>query len=286
MPNPVLARWSSAALCSAALWAGAALAQQKRPLAIVNAALLEAEDGFAIRSDKVYMPGESVYLAFQIQGYMVDRNSHVKLSYNINALDFKGIPFVEPEQGNIDTEVSPQDAKWLPRIRFSAAVPPFADSGNYKLALHVTDELAKTETSQELQFSLRGRNVPPSSTLVVHNFAFSRKEDGEPLPVAAYRRGDTLWTSFDITGYAGGEKNSLWVEYGLAVINPQDQKVFEQPQAAEEKGTSFYPRRYVHAGFTLNLEGGLPAGPYTIHLTVRDRIGGQAHESRHNFTVE
>src|SRR5712692_9859733 len=126
---------SACATAVSVLWVAAALfaaEQPKKPLAIVNAALLEAEDGFAAPADAVYQPGETLYLAFNVQGYTPDRNNKVKLTYSIDALDFKRIPFVPPDTGKVETELSPQDAKWMPRVRFSPSLPPFADSGKYK----------------------------------------------------------------------------------------------------------------------------------------------------------
>ncbi len=263
----------------------ALLPQSKKPFT-VQALLLEAEDGFAARADTVYLPGETLYLLLQIQGHAVDRSSRVRLSYRIEALDFNGVPFVEPELGKIETELAPQDARWVPRVRFSPALPPFADSGKYRFLIQVTDELAKTQARQEVGFQVRGRRVDASDALVIRNFAFSRQEDGEALPVSAYRQGDVLWAAFDLTGYKTGEKNLVSVEYTLVVVNGLSEVIFRQPEAAREQGTSFYPRRYVHAVFSLNLEKGIRPGAYTILLSARDSLGAQSSEGRFPFTVE
>ena len=289
MPLRVRQRLFSVGLTVCGLWLvdpAFAAEQPKKPLAIVNAALLEAEDGFAARTDTVYQPGETLYLAFNIQGYTVDRNSRVKLTYAIQALDFHGVPFVEPEVGKIDTELAPQDTKWMPRVRFSPALPLFAESGKYKFVIQVKDELAAKEAALETPFQVKGRYVELSATLVIRNFTFSREEDGEPITVPAYRRGDVLWASFDMTGYKIGPKNLVEVDYELSVVNAESKLIFRQPAPAEEKGTTFYPRRYVHAVFNLNLEKGIQPGEYTIALTVRDHIGDQTSESRQKFTVE
>ncbi len=279
-------RWFKYLLATAALAAALGAPQKKPPLGIVNLALLEAEDGFAARPDAVYLPGETLYLAFHIQGYATDRQNRVRLSYRVDALDPEGVPFVEPEAGKIDTELSPQDAKWMPRVRFSPAIPPFADSGKYRFRVQVTDELAKMQVNQELVFQVKGRQVEPSPTLAIRNFAFSRQEDGDPLETPAYRRGDVLWASFDMTGYRSADKNRIGVEYDLMVQNAEGKPVFRQAEPAREEGSSFYRRRYVHAIFSLNLEKGLAPGAYTIVLTARDLIGSQSVESRHTFTVE
>lgn len=266
----------------------AAAADQKKPvpLAVVHATLLEAEDGAPVRSDTLFQPGEALYLAFNVQGYTADKNNRVKLTYSIDSLDFKGVPFVPPEAGKVDEELSPQDAKWLPRVRFSPTLPPFADSGQYKFAIRVTDEIAHKQMAFELPFQVHGRDVEPSATLVVRNFHFSRQEDGEPLPAPAYRRGDVLWAAFDITGYKVAEKNQIDVDYHLSVLNSASKQIFDQPDSAEEKSASFYPRRYVHAVFNLNLESSIQPGEYTILLKTRDLLGSQAYEARQKFTIE
>jgi hypothetical protein len=278
--------WSKAVLLCVLYGAFPLPAQKKVPLGILNLALLEAEDGFAARSDTVYLPGETLYLAFHIQGYTTDRQSRVRLNYRIEALDPEGVPFVEPEIQNIHTELSPQDAKWMPRVRFSPAIPPFADSGKYRFRIQVNDELAMAQVTQEVPFQVKGRVVEPSPTLTIRNFAFSREEDGVPLPIPAFRRGDVLWASFDITGYRIGEKNRLAVDYGITVYSAENKILFQQAEPAREEGTSFYRRRYVHAVFSLNLEKELATGEYTIVLTARDLLERQTSESRHTFTVE
>jgi hypothetical protein len=282
--------WSNRSLTVAAHW-GVLLvlplaAQKRAPFAIVNLALLEAEDGFAARSDTVYLPGETLYLAFNIQGYTMDRQSRVRLHYRIDGVDPEGVAFVEPEAGKVDTELTEKDIKWMPRVRFSPAVPPFADSGKYRFRIQVTDELGKAQTTQELVFQVKGRLVEPSASLVVRNFAFSRQEEGDPLPIPAFRRGDVLWASFDITGYQTEKNNRLAVDYGITVYNAENKEVFRQPEPAREEGTSFYRRRYVHAIFSLNLEKGLAPGDYFVVLAVRDLIGNQTCEDRQKFSVE
>jgi hypothetical protein len=146
--------------------------------------------------------------------------------------------------------------------------------------------MSKAQVSQELIFQVKGRDVDPSSDLVVRNFGFSRQEEGDALPIPAFRRGDVLWASFDITGYKTAETNRLAVDYGIAVYNGENKLIYKQPEPAREEGTSFYRRRYVHAIFSLNLEKGLQPGEYSVVLGVRDLIGNQTHESREKFTVE
>ena len=81
--------------------------------------------------------------------------------------------------------------------------------------------------------------------MIVRNFRFLRNEDDEkPLPVAAYRPGDSVWARFDMTGYKLGDKNQVDIEYGLTVLREDGSVAYTEPQAANQKIQTFYPQRY------------------------------------------
>lgn len=149
------------------------------------------------------------------------------------------------------------------------------------------DLLANAETKTDIPFRATGRQVAPSDTLVVRNFRFLRSEDDStPLPVAAYRPGEALWARFEIRGYKYGEGNRVHVEYGLEVLGPTGKSLYQEPQAALEQSSSFYPKRYLTGSLSLNLQANARPGDYTIVLRVRDRIGDQLSETRHPFKIE
>ncbi len=113
--------------------------------------------------------------------------------------------------------------------------------------------------------------------MIVRNFRFLRNEDDEkPLPVAAYRPGDSVWARFDMTGYKLGDKNQVDIEYGLTVLREDGSVAYTEPQAANQKTQTFYPQRYQPGVLNLNLAKDQPLGKYTIVL-VRPRQSGQAN---------
>lgn len=265
-----------------------ALGAQKGPkqLRIVRAGVHQIEDGPELASGFRFLTGETVFFSFQLAGYEV-QDERVKLFYDIEVRDPDGTLVVEKKQGHIASEVSREDKDWLPKVRASFQVPPLAETGMYHITVVARDELNGTGTQQNLEFGVRGRAVESSPTLVVRNFRFLRtEEDRDPLVVAAYRPGDTLWARFDITGYKLAERNRFEVEYDIAVVNAEGKQLFSQPQAAIETDESFYPKRYVPCTMSLNLQKSVATGQYAIVLTVRDRIGSQTYESRHPFRVE
>ena len=282
-------------LISMALAAALPLTAQKtkvsKPLAITAVAISQFEDGPNVPDDFAFDPGETIFVRFQIEGYKAppqDEPGKIQLSYILEAKDPSGVPIVETKSGKVEVELAPQDKEWLPKVRHIAVVPSTAPTGEYKFFAVVRDGLAGgVEVKRDIVFRVRGRKVEPSETLAIRNFRFLRNEDDAvALPAPAYSAGSPVWARFEITGFKLGPKNAIDVEYGLAVFRENGQKLFEQPVAAGDQEPSFYPKRFVPGGMSVNLTKDIAKAPYTIELTARDKIGNQTISSKHVFTVE
>ena len=261
-----------------------------KPLGITAVAISQFEDGPNVPDDFAFDPGETVFVRFQMEGYKAppeDEPGKTRLSYTLDAKDPAGVAMVEAKAGKVEVELAPQDKEWLPKVRHMAVVPSTAPTGEYKFIAVVKDGLSISEAKREIVFRVRGRNVEPSEKLAIRNFRFLRKEDDlAPLKTAAYSAGTPVWARFEITGFKLGEKNSIDVEYGLAVFRENGQKLFEQPVAAGDQEPTFYPKRFVPGALSLNLTPDIAKAPYTIELTARDKIGKQAESVKFTFTVE
>ena len=280
-------RWSVVAAAGAALLFAAPPKGPKPPLSIVNSALQQYEDGPRMPADLGYAAGELAFFSLEIAGYQKSEKDHIQLAWEWKCLDPAGIPLVEPASGKLETDVSPEDKEWLPKIRQNFEIPYYAPSGNYRLVFTAHDALGGADASVDIPFRVRGHNVTPSDTLVVRNFRFYRSEDDpQPLEAAAYRPGESVWARFDITGYKLGAGNSFEVQYGLTVIRPDGKPGFSQPDAATLKDQSFYPRRYTPAALSLTLPPDIVKGAHTVVLTVRDKIGNQTAGTEQKFSVE
>ena len=252
--------------------------------------LHQSDDGPPVPGSFQFVPGDLVFFSCQLGGYKKVENDHkqeIYLTYSIEVRDQRGVLLAPAEDGKIATEVSAEDKNWMPKVRYSFSIPSFVDSGEYQILTKAKDEQSGGEAQARTPFTVAARNVQPSETLVVRNFRFLRSEDDQnPLAVAAYRPGDTVWARFEMTGYKLGDKNQFDIEYGLTVLRPNGQATYSQPHAAEEKTQTFYPQRYNPGVLSLNLPKDLPLGEYTIVLTVRDNLGGQAYETKEKFSVE
>jgi hypothetical protein len=262
-------------------------------LEIEKFALRQYEDGAALGPNHEFLPGETVFWSFRIKGFHVakteteagDEELRVKLAWTVRAADPKGVLIDKERAGRVETKVFAQDKDWTPRAADSFSIPPLAPAGVYRATVTVKDETG--ETSETLEFKVRGDSIEPSDTLTGRDVRFLRAQnDPEALKNPTYRAGDTLWVRFDITGYKFGENNRYDVEYGLKILGIDGQTMFNQPVAAKETAESFYPQHYLPGLLSLGLNKDLPAGAYTLVLSMHDKIGEQNWEHRARFQVQ
>jgi len=277
------------ALVGLMLAAGLALIAAPAPkkIAIVRIAFAQSDDGVPAPKDEYFVPGETIFFRCEVEGYQKTEKNEIQISYQVDAEDARGIALLAPENGLVKTTLSPEDKNWMPKIRYTVIVPPLADSGEYYVVVKVKDELASSSVEARATFSVKGRDVAPSDTLVVRNFRFLRsEEDSEPLKVAAYRPGDAVWARFDMTGYKVSEKNLFDIEYGLEVLSADGSVAYSEPHAAAAKEQPKYPQRYQPGVLNLTLPNDIAKGEYTIVLTVHDNLGKQVTETREKFSIE
>jgi hypothetical protein len=268
-------------------------------LAVERIALHQFEDGPILDASYEFLPAETAYFSCRLTGYQIqdldaDRQA-ATLSWRMEVRDPEGVLLEEPSQGRINAELFPEDTNWLPKFLKSFVVPPFAISGEYRISVRVQDEIAGSEVSGELKFRVKGH--PPASgvgagtALAARNVVFLSNENdalGTRSAVLQPRGtgGGTTWVRMDVSGYKFGEKNRFSLAYAMAVENAEGTRLFAIPDAGAEANESFYPQRYSIGTLTLNLGKDVPAGAYTLIVTVRDQIGNQTTEVRAPFQVQ
>jgi hypothetical protein len=265
-----------------------ALAQEPvRPLVVLNPILQQFEDGPPLAGDYKFLPGETVFFSFQVPGFQPSPDRQVRLTYAIETLDSDQIRLAEPASDKLETTVTEQDKEWLPRIRYSVPLPPYALPGQYRIVARVKDDLSGQQAATEIKVNVGGRTVEKSDSLTLRNFRFLRGEDdAEPLRAAAYKSGDSLFARFDVTGYKIGEKNRILVICGISIVAPSGKEMFSEPRAAVEEGETFYPKRYFLGAFSLNVQPKTTPGVYTLVISVRDEVGRQTYQSRQPFRID
>lgn len=263
-------------------------AEEEQKLAVVRTEVQQYQDGPPIPGGFQFFPGDTVYFTFRVAGFQITEQDIARIGYEIDAFDPEGLMLQETVSDEVAAELTRQDKKneWMPIVRYDTLVPPTAPSGEYRLAVRVTDAIGKTATQKEVRFRVKGKDLEASDSLVIRDFAFYRTETAtSPLVSAVYRPGDSVWARFDMTGYEFGDGNKFSIEYGIKVLRASGKMLFEQPVAASEEDESFYPQRYIPGSLSLNLTADLEEGEYTIIVNARDKIGEQTCETTQVFEV-
>jgi hypothetical protein len=260
------------------------------PLRIDGAGVQAVEDGPFVPADHVFGPGESVYFTFEAADYRIQRSGEtrrIKLDYSIRLVDSEGALLAPEETGEIDDELSEQDKDWRPKRRAVFVLPSYLAAGQARLTLTLNDRVAKSTAKHAWALRLGGEKLTKSEALGIQLFRFYRGEnDREPIAVAAYRPGDTLWMRFDVTGFKAGPKSSHDIRYELQVIAPDGHEALEQKLADEGSSDSFYPAAFVAGVLSLATRQDMQQGEYTVVLTASDLVGGQTYTGKYKFELE
>ncbi len=257
----------------------------------VAAADLSIQDAYFEDYDRVLVreqwltAGDTLYLRFRIGGFQADRDDQVRLAYWIDCVDPKNVPLTETLSQKIEERLRRQDQDWRPKVNWSLVIPAFAPSGEYRVNILVRDEVAGQEVRHQVNFSVRGETVEPSATLTVRKFQFADTEYGTPKPSTTYLAGSTLWARYWLVGFRVGPEKQVWVEEDLTVLDAEGEVLYAKPKALVEKHRMFYPPRFLHATFSLDLQPDLRPGDYTIRLEIRDLLAEQNIRYEAKFTV-
>lgn len=278
------------------------------PLEILGAGISNAEDEPFVASSYRFMPGEFVYFVFQVSGYQLEQKpaeqetgkgkeapgkekeegvGQLHISYETELLDGSGVRLTPPEAGVIEDETSAKDKDWLPKRRISFQLPSLLAAGTFTLRITVKDHISNATARRDFPFHTGGHQLTPGAALALQRFTFYRTDqDLEPLEVASYRAGDTVWARFDMTGFKLGPGNRYELEYDVAALKPDGKVLFKQEKAAQLSAESFYPPQFVPGALSLTTTRELIHTEYTIVVTVRDLVGKQVVESRQKFRIE
>jgi hypothetical protein len=259
-------------------------------LAITGFTFREYEGGRVSPPGRIIQPGDFVWFDFLVNGFKkaeTDFDDKIHIEYRLMALDSGGRLLAPELTGRQQLDVAPEDKNWRPKVQGSFPVPLYLAPGTYRIRAVVHDVLAKAERQADFPFEVGGSRAEPSTEIVARNFRFSRaEEDSAPLPVAAFRPGDTVWGRFEMTGFQLSPQGETAIQYGLRVLNTAGKLLFENAVAAEEKKKFFYPPAYLPGVISLTTQPGTPNGEYSITLTVRDLVSGKSAESSHPFRLE
>lgn len=260
-------------------------------LAVVNAGVAQEDNGAFAAGDYRFQPGDPLYVVFEIAGFQVKTDEEkdtrsISLTWEVTVMDRDNVPLAPAQNGEIKTGLSSEDKKWLPKRRAEFSLPELISAGEYRVHIVTKDLLSNTEAVKDIPFLIGGRTVEPSQTVGAQRIQFSREEGGPQLELPAYRPGDAIFLSFDITGFSETPEHEYRVSYRFDVLSPDGKMFVHQPQPVEVSARSFYPARFVPVNFAITTPGGSARGAYTVVLTITDEVANRTSNAKCTFTLE
>ena len=259
---------------------------QGAELRIVEGKVQRVEGGPGLLSSEAFLPGEMVHFSHQLQNFTRKENA-VQVRFLAKPHDPKGSPLAPDIAGQISVSLQQEDKDWVPTLRGSFYLPPLLLGGIYQISLQAWDDIAGSTTQGEISFSVSGPTIDPSPGLAIRAIQFYRsEEDDRPLERSVYRAGEPINARFTIVGYRVSAQKEVDVVYGVKLTDSTGHVLFEEPSAAEDKSSGFYPKPYVPATLTFSIKPETPVGEFQLTVTARDRIGGSQAEAAAAFRLE
>ncbi|MCC6263127.1 MAG: hypothetical protein IT169_06080 [Bryobacterales bacterium] len=238
-----------------------------------------------------FLPGDQVVFRAKVSGFRIAEIGYqefrVKLSYEMSAVDFRGLAIGKLKKGELDEPVHKEDKEWLPTLDYKFLIPAMAEYGSARIHLRIRDEVSQKEAVFEETILINGKRLPVLNSVSVIDFGFYRRqEDRSPLPAGVYRAGDTLWAKFDLAGFRIEDQNHFHAECDVQVRDAEGKVLFEQPGAISRDARPEYPERYLPGTFSLEIRPGTSKGKYSVAVIAHDRLSGQSSESVFPFTID
>jgi hypothetical protein len=275
--------WSSRAL-ALALAVAPAYSQQ---LAIEEATVSDFAGGMGLPDGYEFTAGQKAHLLARVRGFKLNEQRHISLEFTVEAVDCNGVRLAPPVSGTVQRRVSERVQDFAPFIQAPVDVPAVPRAGMHAFHVRVTDKVAGQQASLEVPFAVASSFDDPADTLTIERFRFHESEYAEkPLAgEAAFRRGDSVWGRFLLTGFRMEANNRYDLQYSVLLKNVAGRTVFKETKAAAESKESFYPKSHVDGVISVALERSIRPGKYTLVIAATDGIGKQQATAEFAFRV-
>jgi hypothetical protein len=226
------------------------------------------------RTEDKVLPGESVFLSFDIEGITVDDKGMVHYSMGTEVTDSKGKVLFKRDPRNLDAPVTlgGHSVPAYARVDVGLEQPP----GVYTLKVTVTDikKDAKQTLSREIEV------LPKDFGLV--RLTYSSDSEGL-LRVVVPGCGEALWIHFGAVGFARDAAKQPNVSIAMRVIDANGKATLSQPTAAEVTKDVPDNAMMIPLRFLLHLNR---PGKFTVELTATDKISNKSAKLTFPLTVQ
>jgi hypothetical protein len=259
--------WTPLLLAAAGLVAG-----QHDGLTLANVRTTYGAPGVARDTNKL-LPGDSVYVSFDIEGIAVSPEGKVQYSMTTEVLDGDGKTLFREDPRDLEA-VNGLGGRTVPAYTH-LDVGVNAKPGKYTLKTTVTDRASKRSQSLSREFEVQ----PKQFGLV--RLATTLDAEGR-VPVASFATGETLWVNCSAVDFQRSDKQPK-VAVELRVLDEADKPVLARPF------TGMIDKNVPEAATSVPVQFLVPlnrAGKFKIELKATDQVSGKTAELRFPVTVQ
>jgi hypothetical protein len=260
--------WTTIALVAAASLGAA----QPDKLALTNVRTTFGLLG-APRADAKFLPGDHLYLSFDVTGLQVDDSGKVLYSIAMEVTNSKGkVQFKQPAHPH--EAINALGGSKLPafaNLRIGAEQPP----GNYKVKITVTDRATKATASLTRSYQV----LPRAFGLARLSTSFD-PEGNIPAPFVG--EGQSVWVNFAAVGFDRDRKGQPNLAVSLNVLDEDGKPTVAKPASGTVNKDVPPKMRGVPMQFMIDLNR---AGKFTVALRASDKITGKTATLTFPLTV-
>jgi hypothetical protein len=259
--------WAPLLLAAASLVIG-----QNDGLALTNVRTTYGAPGVTRDSNKL-LPGDHVFVSFDIEGITVSPEGKVQYSMATEVLDGDGKMLFREDPRDLEV-VNGLGGRTVPAYTH-LDVGVNAKPGKYTLKTTVTDRASKRSQSLSREFEVQPKQfglVRLTTTL----------DADARVPVASFATGETLWVNCSAVDFQRSDKQPK-VSVELRVLDESDKPVLAQPFKGLIDKDVPETALSVPVQFLVPLNR---AGKFKIELKATDQISGKTAELKFAISVQ
>lgn len=261
--------WTNVALMTALCWTPAQAGQLEVKNARFTYGILGQE-----RKEAVYLPGDLVVLAYDIEGLKTAKDGSAKYSMTMNLFFNKK---EKPVFSTVPQEMTVVNSLGGNRLPSFALTTLFTDAeaGEYTMSVVVEDSEAKVKAKLERKFTVK----PMEFGIVRPGFIYSTLNEEEaggaphlapPLAVP----GQNLMLNFAVVGYqVKGEKEQPNIEVTMSIEDESGKPVLSKPFSGKATDVDDEFKKLKIVPFLMPIQANR-SGKFKITITAKDKNAG------------
>ena len=122
--------------------------------------------------------------------------------------------------------------------------------------------------------------------LKADNMKMAASKGGEERSNRTFKKGETVWVSFDIKGFKQADDGNIWVQEDIDVTAPDGKSILHKDNVLDFHQKADKGADNLQANNDITLPQAAGPGSYAVKISLRDKIGSGTSTVNSTFTEE